>query len=397
MRKDSPTYGKSTAVELTPENGRLLYVPRGFAHGYVALEDKSLFEYYVDNTYMPRMEDGILWNDPALNIDWDGILAKCGATEPTLSAKDKVRKTLAENTCEFRREPKRYLITGYKGQLGYDIVRELEARGEHDYLALDIDEMDITNRESVMNIVKKYNPDVIFHCAAWTAVDKAQEESLRDKVYDINVNGTKNLVDSSLEVGAKMIYMSTDYVFDGTKDGVYTEEDKVNPKSVYGETKHKGEEEVRRNPNHFITRISWVFGINGNNFIKTMLKLSDNHKVLTVVDDQVGSPTYTVDLAKLLVEMAQTDKYGTYNVNNEGYCSWAEFAKYIMEINGKDTEIKPVTTEEYYEGKDTTNVAYRPRNSKLDKSKLEENGFERLPSWQDATKRYCKELRNRRI
>ena len=397
MRKDSPTYGKSTAVELTPENGRLLYVPRGFAHGYVALEDKSLFEYYVDNTYMPRMEDGILWNDPALDIDWDGILAKCGVTEPTLSAKDKVRKTLAENTCEFRREPKRYLITGYKGQLGYDIVRELEARGERDYLALDIDEMDITNRESVMNIIKKYNPDVIFHCAAWTAVDKAQDESLRDKVYGINVNGTKNLVDASLEVGAKMIYMSTDYVFDGTKDGVYTEKDKVNPKSVYGETKYQGEEEVRRNPNHFITRISWVFGINGNNFIKTMLKLSNNHKVLTVVDDQVGSPTYTVDLAKILVEMAQTDKYGTYNVNNEGYCSWAEFAKYIMEINGKDTEIKPVTTEEYYEGKDTTNVAYRPRNSKLDKSKLEENGFERLPSWQDATKRYCKELSKRRI
>ena len=397
MRKDSPTYGQSTAVELTPENGRILFVPRGFAHGYVALEDKSLFEYYVDNTYMPKYEDGILWNDPALNIDWDGILAKCGVKEPVLSEKDRVRKPLAENTTEFRREPKRYLITGFKGQLGYDIVRELEARGEHDYKALDVEEMDITNRDRVMEVVKAYKPDVIFHCAAWTAVDDAQKVENRDKVYNINVNGTKNITDASIEVGAKMIYMSTDYVFDGTKEGLYNEEDIPNPKSVYGETKYQGEEEVRRNPNHFITRISWVFGINGKNFVKTMLNLSDKYQKITVVDDQVGSPTYTVDLAKLLVEMAQTDKYGTYNVNNEGYCSWAEFAKYIMESNGKKTKIVPVTTEQYYENKDTTNVAYRPRNSKLDKSKLEEAGFERLPSWQDATKRYCKELSKRRV
>ena len=392
MRKDSPTYGKSTAVELTPENGKLLYVPRGFAHGYVALQDESLFEYYVDNQYMPRMEDGILWNDPVLDINWDEILAKCGVTEPILSDKDRVRKPLAENTTVFTRKPKKYLITGYNGQLGYDIVRELEARGEHDYLAVDVAEMDITDRDRVMEVVKNYEPDVIFHCAAWTAVDKAEEKDNQRKVYDINVLGTKNLTDASLEVGAKMIYMSTDYVFDGTKEGTYTEEDQVNPKSVYGTTKYLGEEEVRKNPKHFITRISWVFGIHGNNFIKTMLKLSDTHPKLTVVNDQVGSPTYTVDLAKLLVEMAHTDKYGTYNVNNEGYCSWAEFAQYIMEANGKETEIVPVTTEQYYEGKDTTNVAYRPGNSKLDKSKLEENGFAKLPTWQDATERYLKEL-----
>ena len=392
MRKDSPTYGKSTAVELTPENGKLLYVPRGFAHGYVALQDESLFEYYVDNQYMPRMEDGILWNDPVLDINWDEILTKCGVTEPILSDKDRVRKPLAENTTVFTRKPKKYLITGYNGQLGYDIVRELEARGEHDYLAVDVAEMDITDRDRVMEVVKNYEPDVIFHCAAWTAVDKAEEKDNQRKVYDINVLGTKNLTDASLEVGAKMIYMSTDYVFDGTKEGTYTEEDQVNPKSVYGTTKYLGEEEVRKNPKHFITRISWVFGIHGNNFIKTMLKLSDTHPKLTVVNDQVGSPTYTVDLAKLLVEMAHTDKYGTYNVNNEGYCSWAEFAQYIIEANGKDTEIVPVTTEQYYEGKDTTNVAYRPRNSKLDKSKLEENGFAKLPTWQDATERYSKEL-----
>ncbi len=165
--------------------------------------------------------------------------------------------------------------------------------------------------------------------------------------------------------------------------------------SVYGKTKYKGEEEVRRNPNHFITRISWVFGINGNNFIKTMLRLSENHDELNVVDDQIGSPTYTVDLARLLVEMSFTDKYGTYHVNNDGYCSWAEFAKYIMESNNKSTKINPVSTEEYLE-LTGTKQAYRPRNSKLDKTKLVENGFEMLPSWKDATDRYCSEINEKK-
>ena len=391
IRKDSETYGQWTSVELTPENGRMLYVPRGFAHGFVSLKDDTLFEYYVDNKYMPRMEGGILWNDPDIGINWDEIFKKYDISEPILSEKDKVRETLKESNVEFYRTPRKYLITGYRGQLGYDIVRSLNERGEHDYLALDVNEMDITDRDKVFEVVKNYKPDVIFHCAAWTAVDKAETE--KELCEKINVTGTKNIVDASIEVGAKMVYMSTDYVFDGTKEGTYNEEDKPKPKSVYGDTKFKGEEEVRRNPNHFITRISWVFGINGNNFIKTMLKLAENHDQLTVVNDQVGSPTYTVDLANLLVEMSFTNKYGTYNVNNEGYCSWAEFAKYIMESNNKKTVIKPVTTEEYYEGKDMSTIAYRPRNSKLDKTKLQEAGFELLPSWQDAVDRYCKELK----
>ena len=389
MRKDSPTYGQYTAIELTPENGRMLYVPRGYAHGFLALTDDATFNYMVDNEYAPRMEGGVLWNDPAINIPWDEIFEEYGIEKPLLSDKDRDRIPLSESEVNFLRRPKRYLVTGVNGQLGYDVVRELNARGEYDILAVDKDEMDITDREQVMKVVKAYKPDVIFHCAAWTAVDKAEE--LVDACEKVNVEGTKNLTDASIEVGAKIVYMSTDYVFDGEKDGAYTEEDTPNPKSVYGRTKYAGEEEVRRNPNHFITRISWVFGVNGNNFIKTMLKLAEKYPELTVVDDQIGSPTYTVDLAKLLVEMAETDKYGTYHVNNEGYCSWAEFARYIMESNGKDTIIKPVTTEEYYDGKDTTFVAYRPRNSKLDKSKLEEE-FYRLPSWQDATDRYCKQL-----
>ena len=283
----------------------------------------------------------------------------------------------------------RYLITGYKGQLGYDLTRELKKRGELDYKAVDIDEMDITDKGQVISIIKEYNPDVVIHCAAWTAVDKA--EQMEEKVRLVNVEGTKNIVDASMEVGATTIYISTDYVFSGEKEGLYTEEDKVDPQSVYGKSKFLGEEEVRRNPKHFITRISWVFGINGNNFIKTMLKLSDNHDELNVVDDQFGSPTYTVDLSKILIDMAHTNKYGTYHVNNDGYCSWAEFADYIFKSNDKNTKVNAVSTEEYLEITGTKQ-AYRPRNSKLSKEKLKEAGFDMLPSWQDATDRYCKEL-----
>ena len=284
----------------------------------------------------------------------------------------------------------KYIITGYKGQLGYDVKRELLKRGvkEEDVLAIDKEEMDITNREEVNKVVKEFAPDVIFHCAAWTAVDKA--EDMNDACYNVNVVGTKNVVDASIEVGATTIYMSTDYVFDGTKEGLYTEEDRVNPKSVYGKTKFLGEEEVRRNPKHFITRISWVFGINGHNFIRTMLKLAENHSELNVVDDQFGSPTYTVDLAKTLIDMSNSDKYGTYNVTNSEYCSWAEFAEYIFESNKKCVKVNKVTTEEYLEITGTKQ-AYRPRNSRLDKSKLEEN-FELLPSWKDAVNRYNIEL-----
>lgn len=284
----------------------------------------------------------------------------------------------------------KFLITGFKGQLGYDIYRELKSRGYEDILALDKDEMDITNYNEVDRVITDYNPDVIFHCAAFTAVDKAEdEENLCTKV---NVEGTKNITDASIKVGAKLLYMSTDYVFDGTKDGIYNEKDEVNPKSVYGQTKYLGELEVRRNPNHFITRISWVFGINGGNFIKTMLNLSDRFDTLNVVGDQIGSPTYTVDLSKLLVDMAFTDKYGTYNATNEGYVSWAEFAEYIFKINDKDVKVNYVSTEEYLK-LTGANQAYRPRNSKLSKDKLEENGFDRLPSWQSATERYSKELK----
>jgi len=395
IRIDSPTYGKFTMVELTEDNNRQLFVPRGFAHGFVSLEDETIFQYLIDNDYAPKLEGGILWNDPDLNIPWNQIFQENNIETPLLSDKDLVHPTLKDNKVIFQRTPYKYLITGINGQLGYDIKRELLNCGikEANILCLDKNEMDITDREAVMNIVTTFRPDVIFHCAAWTSVDKA--EDMEDIVREVNVIGTKNLTDASIEIDATIIYMSTDYVFDGTKNGIYTEEDKPNPKSVYGETKLLGEEEVRRNPKHFITRISWVFGINGNNFIKTMLKLAETHTELNVVEDQIGSPTYTVDLAKLLVQMAHSDKYGTYNATNEGYISWAEFAEYIFQINHKEVNVNHVSTEEYLK-LTGTNQAYRPRNSRLSKEKLQESGFEMLPTWQDATERYCKELKKDR-
>lgn len=391
MRVDSETYGEYIAEKLSEENHRQLFVPRGFAHGFVSLEDDTVFQYLVDNDYAPKLEAGILWNDPELGIDWEKIFRENGIENPILSAKDQIHPTIKENQVIFKREQEKFLITGYHGQLGYDIKRELIKNGIHqeNILATDIDEMDITNREEVMRVVKEFKPDVIFHCAAWTAVDKA--EDMRDVVEKINVEGTKNVTDASIEAGAKLVYLSTDYVFDGTKEGIYLPEDEANPKSVYGKTKYLGEEEVRRNPRHFITRISWVFGINGNNFIKTMLRLAENHDQLNVVDDQIGSPTYTVDLAHLLVNLAQTDSYGTYHATNDGYCSWAEFAEYIFEINHQSVKVNKVSTEKY-QALTGVKQAYRPRNSRMDKSKLTEIGLDLMPSWQDATERFSQEL-----
>ena len=288
----------------------------------------------------------------------------------------------------------RYLITGVTGQLGYDIVRELEKRGQIDYLAPTSEQLDITDYNKVTKIVTEYQPDVIFHCDAGTKVDKAEEE--KELCQKVNVLGTKNITEASIAVNAKIIYISTDYVFNGQKKGIYYPDDDVNPQNIYGKTKYLGEEETRRNPKHYIARISWVFGINNHNFVKTMLKLADTHSSLNVVDDQVGSPTYTVDLAKILVDMADTNKYGTYHITNEGFCSWAEFAEYIFKSNHKNVKVNKVTTDEYLE---LTGIkqAYRPKNSKMSKDKLIENGFSLLPNWKDAIERYNIELEEQKM
>ena len=283
----------------------------------------------------------------------------------------------------------RILVTGAKGQLGYDCVRELKERGYTDIVAVDIDVLDITDENAVHIFVNEKKPNVIMHNAAYTAVDKAEEN--RDACYKVNVLGTKYLAESAEEVGAKLIYISTDYVFPGDGDEFYEVDDQIGPISVYGQTKYEGEQVSKACSKLFIVRVSWVFGINGNNFIKTMLKLSETHKELTIVSDQIGSPTYTYDLSKLLCDMIETDRYGTYHATNEGVCSWAEFAQEIFKVTNKNVLVRPITTEEYFDNKPIQ--AKRPLNSRMSKKSLDAAGFKRLPNWQDALKRFIKTLR----
>ena len=281
----------------------------------------------------------------------------------------------------------RYLVTGITGQLGYDVVRVLKENGVKDIYAPTSSEFDITNKEIVVSKTKEFNPDVIIHCAAYTKVDQAEIDTYT--CYKVNVDGTKNMVEAAKDVDAKIIYISTDYVFDGEKKGAYLVDDKTNPKSIYGKTKLEGEEIVSSYLKYFIVRISWVFGINGNNFVKTMLNLSKTHKELTVVADQIGSPTYTYDLAKLLYDMSKTTNYGTYHATNEGSYSWADFARLILK--DKDTKVIDVTTLEYQK-MINKKQAPRPKNSLLDKEKLVANGFCKLPPVNDALERYLIEL-----
>ena len=273
--------------------------------------------------------------------------------------------------------------------MGFDVVKELKKRG-YDAVGVDINEMDITDAEKVTEVITDVNPDVVVHCAAWTAVDAAEDEENIPKVRAINVSGTQNIADVCKNINCKMIYISTDYVFNGLGTEPWQADCRdYDPLCVYGQTKLEGELAVSQTlDKYFIVRIAWVFGKNGNNFIKTMLNVGKKFHTVRVVNDQIGTPTYTYDLARLLVDMAETDKYGYYHVTNEGgYISWYDFTCEIFKQVGYDTEVVPVTTEEYGLSK-----AARPFNSRLDKSKLTENGFKPLPVWQDALERYLKEI-----
>ncbi len=280
------------------------------------------------------------------------------------------------------------LVTGVKGQLGYDVVRELEKRNM-EAVGVDIDEMDITDKESVDKVITEACPDAVIHCAAYTAVDAAEDNA--EVCRRVNVEGPLNIARTCKKLDIKMIQISTDYVFNGQGERPFEPDDPTDPVSVYGLTKRDGENAVINTlDKYFIVRIAWVFGVNGKNFVKTMLNLSKTHDTLTVVNDQFGSPTYTYDLARLLVDMVQTDKYGIYHATNEGFISWYDFAVQIFKAAGIDTvTVKPVTTAEYGVSK-----AVRPLNSRMSKEKLTKAGFERLPKWEDALERYIKELRD---
>lgn len=281
------------------------------------------------------------------------------------------------------------LVTGVKGQLGYDVVRELELRGI-EAVGVDIQEMDITDAECVNRVIGEAVPDAVIHCAAYTAVDAAEDnEELCRKV---NALGTGYIAECCQKLDIPMLYISTDYVFDGEGTTPWEPEDERNPKSVYGLTKYEGELAVQNTlDKYFIVRIAWVFGINGKNFVKTMLNVSKTHDTLRVVNDQFGSPTYTYDLSKLLVDMIQTDKYGIYHATNEGICSWYEFACAIFKEAGINVTVLPVTTAEYGA------KANRPANSRMSKEKLVESGFVKLPDWQDALKRYIAVLKEEKL
>lgn len=277
------------------------------------------------------------------------------------------------------------LVTGAKGQLGFDVVKQLRKFAFTNVLATDRLTLDITNKEAVFTVVNDYKPDVIIHCAAWTAVDLAEDN--KDLVYDVNVNGTDYLARASREVDAKMIYISTDYVFDGKSNKPYNTTDKPNPLSYYGETKYLGELAVMRNlKKYFILRVSWVFGVNGNNFIKTMLTLGRKKQEINVVCDRIGSPSYTIDIANLLCEMLESDKYGIYHASNEGIISWFDFAKEIFKQAKYPVVVNPINSSEYQ------SKAIRPKNSAMSKNSLIASGFKRFPKWEDALSRYLIEL-----
>ena len=305
----------------------------------------------------------------------------------------------------------RVFVTGVNGQLGHDVINELHARGI-EAIASDLKpvysgladgtfvtkapyvSLDITKAEDVSRAIRAAEPDAIVHCAAWTAVDAAEAEENHDKVYAVNVTGTKNIAEAAKSVGAKMVYISTDYVFDGTGTTPWTEESKPAPLNAYGASKFAGEEAVRETLNaFFIVRTAWVFGLNGANYVRTMVNLAKTHPELRIVDDQIGTPTYTFDLARLLVDMIETEKYGTYHATNEGgFISWADFSEEIFRQTKQNVKIHRVTTAEYGISK-----AKRPNNSRLAKGKLVEKGFKPLPPWQEALTHYLSEAKKEKI
>lgn len=279
----------------------------------------------------------------------------------------------------------RVLVTGVKGQLGYDVVNELEKRG-HTAIGVDVEEMDITDAKAVETVITGANVEAVIHCAAYTAVDAAEDNV--DICRKVNAEGTENIAKVCQKLDQKMIYISTDYVFNGEGQRPWEPDDEREPLNVYGQTKYEGELAVEKYVDkYFIVRIAWVFGVNGKNFIKTMLHLGETRNEISVVHDQIGSPTYTYDLSVLIVDMVESDKYGRYHATNEGLCTWYEFAVEIFRQAGMNVKVNPVTSEMF------PSKARRPHNSRMNKSKLSENGFNHLPIWQDALKRYLAIIR----
>ena len=374
FRKGSDTYKKWFSIELSAENKKQLFIPKGFGHAFLTITDDAEVEYKVDEYYSQEHDCTIRFDDFEIGIDW-------GIPNPILSQKDLNAPFLKNSDANFSIK---VLVTGVKGQLGYDVVKRLNALGIES-VGVDIDDFDLTNKDQTEKYILNSRPDVVVHCAAYTAVDKAEDE--KEKCYAINVDGTRYIVEACRKINAKMVYISTDYVFDGEGIDAQPENKVTEPCNYYGYSKEQGELVVRELlEKHFIIRTSWVYGKNGNNFVKTMLKLAQTRDEINVVSDQIGAPTYTPDLAVLICDMLQTTKYGTYHGVNEGYCSWYEFAMAIFQRAGVNIKVNPMPSSEY------PNKAKRPLNSRLAKENLDKNGFTRFPNWEDALDRYLKEI-----
>lgn len=376
LRKGSDTYKQWFSIELSADNKKQLFIPKGFGHAFLTLTDDAEVQYKVDEYYSKEHDRSIRYDDADIGIEWD-------IKNLILSEKDLKAPLLKDSDANFSIK---VLVTGARGQLGYDVVKRLNNIGI-EAICVDRDEFDITDQEKTKKYILDNKPDVIVHCAAYTAVDKAEDE--KGLCYAINVDGTRNIVEAAKTIDAKMVYISTDYVFDGEGNEPYAEENSTKPINYYGYTKEQGELVVRESlDKHFIIRTSWVYGHNGSNFVKTMLKLASSKDEINVVNDQIGSPTYTADLAVLICDILQTTKYGTYHGVNEGYCSWYEFAQIISQETKTKVKVNPIASSNY------PTKAKRPLNSRLSKNNLDKNGFARLPQWEDALNRYINEQGN---
>jgi dTDP-4-dehydrorhamnose reductase/dTDP-4-dehydrorhamnose 3,5-epimerase len=371
LRPASRTYKKWFSVELSAENKRQLFIPRGFGHGFLTLTENVEIQYKADDFYNNRADRSIKFDDPAFKIKW-------GVETPIMSEKDKTAPLLKSGDVNFGA---RVLVTGAAGPLGFDMVKLLKDKGI-ECVGADRNDFDITDAKAVEKFFKKYKPTAVIHCAAYTAVDKAEDE--REICHAVNVVGTKNVAAAAAKQGASVVYISSDYVYGAEGERPQVETDETRPLNYYAETKLQGEKCVKDATNrHFILRTSWVFGKNGANFVKTMLRLAIERTEVSVVDDQIGSPTYTPDLAKFILGLVFTENFGVYNISNEGFTSWADFAIEIFKQAGLKTKVNKIKTSDY------KTKARRQGNSRLDKTKA---GVI-LPTWQDALKRYLEEIK----
>ena len=382
IRKGSKTYGKWYGVELSAENKKMFYIPAGFAHGFLTLEDETEFQYKCTDIYAPQYDSGIMYDDKDLNIDWK--LEEYGIAELTLSEKDKKHQSFKEYTERYQGDY--VLLTGANGQLGQDFQKLFDRLGIK-YTATDYQELDITNKEKVRECMENNNFTIVINCAAYNNVDKAEEEV--EKCYALNAYAPKNLAEICKEKNIIFVTYSTDFVFDGEKEIPYTEEDTPNPLSIYSKAKLEGEKYSLEYEKTFIIRTSWVFGMGNNNFCKQVINWSKDRDILKIVDDQVSSPTYSKDLAEFSWDLTQTDKFGLYHFSNSGEASKYEQAEYILKRIGWSGKLERAKTDDF------PLKAKRAKYSKLDSSKIEKVVDKKILHWKDGIDRFLEEMEDK--